>query len=1043
MKKLLKTLLLGSVALFSGLTANADIYLIGAPGNWNISDNSYPLKETSSGSKIYTGTYDIASGKFQFRFYKSLGNWDSGSLGSQSADNPINISLTNGKYSGSLIDGGKGSWSVSPWTGGEVTMVVNLNNNTVEFSTNAEIEYPETMYVRGASINGQEEWNGDTFPMTKTSEGIFTWSGTRLGSSFKFTEAASGWNDDWNISSNGSALVVGTPYNYVNNASDIAFSPASTYVVNPKVTLNLKEGTLLVEGQAVVGDATVDIRGNFTNWSEGDPLSLTTTDKNIYTGSFDIPAGAAFQVVVSGTWYGNTGENGLLSLELNKPQTVDCGTGYENNFTLANWNGGKIDFSFNLTTLQLTLTATEISLPKQLYLVGAPQGDWNVEESEFILDSTEDGIYTAKFEIPEGKFQFRFYSALGEWDSNSIGSQVEDSPINITLTDGEYSGECLWGKGTWNYPDWNGGTVDMTVNLNNMTVNFVCDEIEKLPEQLYLVGPFNYWGFELDGYTLNPVKDQEGIYTGTFEIGKSLLDGTNEDGSDKYVSGLTFKICKYKNWDVSYGYQGNGVYLYNEPTTFTLTNSNDQGVTNFEVENWLGGEVTFTFDLNNLKLTLDAPKQLPKPDYGNLAQLYLVGNFNSWTLMDEDYVIPLDKETGLYTATFEFPATIGENAEAPNFKIDTYDNWAYVYGAPGSEGGVSSVKVYNNVNGTSSLAQGNNTPSISIANWEGGELTVIVDTKTNTLTLVGPDQSMLLAEQMWLVGPFNNWTVANQDYVLEQTGDNNGIYEGTFKFDKTITYNNNEDENPANFKVAYGLGTEEDAWSETFGQAGGAFPLYSNYDVTTKLVVDGGNWTVSNWAGGELKVTVNLNEGGSITISGSDQPEFVAPGEELYLVGAPQGWDIESDEIVLLYNEDTKLYSAVVEIEDDEFNFILYTDLGDWESNYIGAPATSSDNFEVVLSNNEYTGPISYASKTNWLISDWAAAAVTITVDVEKMTISFTNITPVEDGDSSAVDSLVEEGVVTGIYNLQGVRVDRNKLTKGIYIIDGKKVMVK
>ena len=44
---------------------------------------------------------------------------------------------------------------------------------------------------------------------------------------------------------------------------------------------------------------------------------------------------------------------------------------------------------------------------------------------------------------------------------------------------------------------------------------------------------------------------------------------------------------------------------------------------------------------------------------------------------------------------------------------------------------------------------------------------------------------------------------------------------------------------------------------------------------------------------------------------------------------------------------------------------------------------------------------------------------------------------------TSAVDSIVKENSEEVIYNLQGVRIDRNQMAKGIYIINGKKVMVK
>ena len=58
-------------------------------------------------------------------------------------------------------------------------------------------------------------------------------------------------------------------------------------------------------------------------------------------------------------------------------------------------------------------------------------------------------------------------------------------------------------------------------------------------------------------------------------------------------------------------------------------------------------------------------------------------------------------------------------------------------------------------------------------------------------------------------------------------------------------------------------------------------------------------------------------------------------------------------------------------------------------------------------------------------------------VDFNEMTVTVTE-------DVSAVKSIDSEiNGVEVIYNLQGVRVNRNNMTPGIYIINGKKVAVK
>lgn len=125
-----------------------------------------------------------------------------------------------------------------------------------------------------------------------------------------------------------------------------------------------------------------------------------------------------------------------------------------------------------------------VKLQDTIQLVGQPEG-WSTSEDEaWFLYETEPGslVYTGTFDIPEGQFQFRFYDkfdAAEPWDWYSIGAQDEDNPVNITMTDGSYSGPCFYdpntkqaGKGSWQIENWPGGTVNITVNLNTKVVNF-------------------------------------------------------------------------------------------------------------------------------------------------------------------------------------------------------------------------------------------------------------------------------------------------------------------------------------------------------------------------------------------------------------------------------------------------------------------------------------------------------------------------------------------------------------------------------------------
>lgn len=117
------------------------IYLVGAPQGWTTAPagDTMPLNETEVGSLIYTGTYEIPAGDFMFRFYHALlDNWDLFSIGSQNNDASLEISFTNGIYTGPVYQEGvnatqgKGNWSCPDWTGGKIAFTVNLNDFTIE-----------------------------------------------------------------------------------------------------------------------------------------------------------------------------------------------------------------------------------------------------------------------------------------------------------------------------------------------------------------------------------------------------------------------------------------------------------------------------------------------------------------------------------------------------------------------------------------------------------------------------------------------------------------------------------------------------------------------------------------------------------------------------------------------------------------------------------------------------------------------------------------------------------------------------------------------
>lgn len=140
-------MLSASVKAYPTLRQPGFIFLVGAPEGWvgptpaNAEHyEAWKLYEADDAidSKIYSATFDIPANQFQFRFYTQLQDWDFNSVGSQDADEPKDVAMKDGVYSGSCVVGtekgkGKGSWQIPGWGGGEVTITVNLKAKTVEF----------------------------------------------------------------------------------------------------------------------------------------------------------------------------------------------------------------------------------------------------------------------------------------------------------------------------------------------------------------------------------------------------------------------------------------------------------------------------------------------------------------------------------------------------------------------------------------------------------------------------------------------------------------------------------------------------------------------------------------------------------------------------------------------------------------------------------------------------------------------------------------------------------------------------------------------
>ncbi|MEG2402681.1 MAG: SusE domain-containing protein, partial [Muribaculaceae bacterium] len=176
-----------------------------------------------------------------------------------------------------------------------------------------------------------------------------------------------------------------------------------------------------------------------------------------------------------------------------------------------------------------------------IYIVGTPNG-WDINGAKCpLVCKTGDEVYTGVYNLEDSKNEnmFRFYKKLGDWESNSVGSQVDDSPIDITgeFVGGAYSGVVVEGKGSFKVTK--NGTYTIVVDLKKMAVSITeGGEDPSSWKYIYMVGNINGWSTE-SGKTAGKMtcKDGSEVYSAELVLPDSgdgfsffrflkVLDGT-------------------------------------------------------------------------------------------------------------------------------------------------------------------------------------------------------------------------------------------------------------------------------------------------------------------------------------------------------------------------------------------------------------------------------------------------------------------------------------------------------------------------------------
>lgn len=378
------------------------------------------------------------------------------------------------------------------------------------------------------------------------------------------------------------------------------------------------------------------------------------------------------------------------------------------------------------------------------------------------------------------------------------------------------------------------------------------------PEALYVVGNFNGWTTPAGANT----------YVKLDKIGENTYSGTisyDKEGQ------LDFKVFDEitSDWTHAYGVAMQENVKLEQNVAYTWTMAYGDNTQNFSVINWGGASGTITVDIENNTLSIVTSTIQYESPYPKT--LWLVGNFNDWNASDKSYLFTQTEE-GMYSGEFNLPAVNDVNGLL--FKVTAAEDWSVNYGASGSENYNFNLYSDYDVN-TPVFATGANW---AITNWAGGKLIVSLNLVDMTIELAGPDQPDSTPEEdyVYMVGSMNSWNFNSSDYVIPSVEE--GIYSGYVDLPEGNLY----------FRFYTELGNQKEnclSPSETGGNLKIVFEESDTFTSPFYEVYNNGTWFLSGWGGGNLKVTLDMNNS---TVS------FFAEGSKVESV-------IESDSAVLSY----------------------------------------------------------------------------------------------------------------------------------------------
>lgn len=317
--------------------------------------------------------------------------------------------------------------------------------------------------------------------------------------------------------------------------SRVRFGDDKTYFAQTEVSVTPVPIDIVIEEEYY-------LIGNFCDWDISKAVVFNHSSKDVYDDpvfnvAVEVGKDCYWKILPKSSVVANTmdGAYGVV---------IDGSTDLTGNLVNVDAQAGKIENAgwTRVTINMMDLKYTIAPVSPYIYLVGKPNG-WDINSASCTLTSKNyDGVYTGTFKLEWGdENNFRFYTKLGNWDENSIGSQVDDNPVDITnlFVDGVYNGSIVEGKGSFKISA--NGIYKITVNLNSNTIMI---EPSGAAAYLYMVGNINGWTLDptapnAKAGALSSMTDND-IYSGDLEL---------PDSGDGYSYFRFYKQLVADQWD--------------------------------------------------------------------------------------------------------------------------------------------------------------------------------------------------------------------------------------------------------------------------------------------------------------------------------------------------------------------------------------------------------------------------------------------------------------------------------------------------------------